>query len=100
MPCPVCKAFGVATGDHDVQWATEDAGYIAMVYSVTRMEKFQARSFLCHVCGLQLNSVAELDAAGMESRVELHRDDPIDFNPPLYEDRFYEWLTEHAAVEE
>ena len=87
------------TGNHDMDWE-RDVIFLGIVSSVTGRVKFHAKRFACRVCGLQLDSVAELKAAGMESPMETGIVGPVDFNPPLTEDMFYEWLAEHSQVEE
>ena len=94
--CPVCDSFGVLTGDRLLGWESDDAGFAGVIHSSTRKVWFQAQSFMCRVCRLHLDSVSELEAAKMEVRMQLAVVDTIDFNPPISEDRYYEWLDDHC----
>ena len=61
--CPVCDSFGVATGTHDVAWEAGD--WDKETGEVTNADAsvwFSADSFRCPVCGLRLDSQAEIDA--------------------------------------
>jgi hypothetical protein len=98
--CPVCGLMGVMTGDRVQGWEAEDAGIADMVYGVYRAVWFHAQNFICHVCMLHLESVAELKAAGIDARVRLSYDEIIDFNRPLTEEGFQEWLADHPEADE
>jgi hypothetical protein len=55
--CPACESFGVESGIGDLVYDPED-----------KVEQlvFTAESFVCGVCGLRLDSPAELSAAGVD----------------------------------
>lgn len=61
--CPVCDSFGVAAGTYDVDWEAGD--WDKETGDVTNADAivwFTADSFHCSVCGLRLDSQAEIDA--------------------------------------
>lgn len=61
--CPVCNSFGAATGTHDVNWEVGDWDKeTGEPTNVDASVWFIADSFHCPVCGLRLNSQAEIDA--------------------------------------
>jgi hypothetical protein len=60
--CPVCGSQGIATGEHSVEY--EPADWDKETGEVTDVGAevwFSARSFRCNVCGLRLDSQAEID---------------------------------------
>ena len=97
MACPACESFGVVTSDYEVSWQAENE--FGSVSSVIGNEIFQARNFACNVCGLRLDSVAELEAAGIGDSGR-RTIGPIDFSPRLNEDLYREWLDDHADPEQ
>jgi len=60
--CPVCDSFGIATGEHTVEWVPADwdkeSGDVA---DIEPEVWFSAEQFRCQVCGLHLDSPAEID---------------------------------------
>lgn len=79
VQCPACESRGVSNGEHEVTWEPEWEGDEIVNASATVW--FKADEFSCRVCGLRLDSAAELEAAGMESRFEIEGVDPRDFEP-------------------
>jgi hypothetical protein len=60
--CPVCDSFGTATGEHTVDWDVADWDKeTGNVTSVAPTVWFSAQAFHCPVCGLHLDSQAEID---------------------------------------
>ena len=60
--CPVCGSQGIATGEHSVEYEPADWDKEAgEVTDVAPEVWFSARSFRCNVCGLRLDSQAEMD---------------------------------------
>lgn len=61
--CPVCESFGIATGDHGVEWVPADWDKESgQVTNVDGEVWFTAQAFRCRACGLHLDSQAEIDA--------------------------------------
>jgi hypothetical protein len=58
--CPVCDGWGLSVGDDEIVYNPEKPGYGTWL--------FEAQAFSCRICGLHLNSPAELAAAGIELR--------------------------------
>jgi hypothetical protein len=59
---------------------------------------FYAESFACPVCGLKLDSPAEIEAAGMESPWDEGTEGVDVYSPPYDEDAEYErWRDEHRG---
>jgi hypothetical protein len=67
-PCPSCESPAVAIGYHDVEWDYERDKDGGIVRPVAVAAWFIADVFVCGVCGLEVGTAAELDAAGMPSR--------------------------------
>jgi len=64
--CPVCDSFAIATGEHSVEWIADDWDKeTGQATSVDREVWFTAQAFRCPVCGLRLDSEAEIDATGI-----------------------------------
>jgi hypothetical protein len=64
MRCPACGSVGLASGDHTVEWRDKEeiSADHRTVYDGTVW--FTANSFVCAVCGLQLNGIDEIDQVG------------------------------------
>ena len=89
MQCPACASSGTSWGDHEVDWdfeRREDGRFRATPGKVW----FDAFTFECTVCGLVLESKAELAAAGLELRWLVPGADPNDYYPGFDEDLLYE----------
>ena len=61
--CPACGSFGIAYGDAEPEWDDDDSDghHLKAIW-------WDAGSFTCRVCGLDLESVDELVAANMPIR--------------------------------
>jgi hypothetical protein len=60
--CSVCDSFGVATGEYTVDWEPGDWDKeTGEVTNVAGVVWFSAQAFHCQVCGLHLDSQAEID---------------------------------------
>jgi hypothetical protein len=60
--CPVCGSQGIATGEHSVEYEPTDWDEeTGKVTDFTAEVWFGAQSFRCSVCGLRLDSQAEID---------------------------------------
>ena len=78
--CPVCDSFGIATGEH---------------IGVDREVWFAAQTFRCRVCGLRLDSEAEIDAGGFDPVWEIEDADWRDYEAEDDGDTAYErWREE------
>lgn len=100
--CPACSSQGVATGFRDVAVSDrerEPSGkFVRPILGVW----FSAYSFACSICGLRLDSSAEIAAAGMEETWDEGPEHVDDYPPPYDEHEDYEhWREEHQenAVE-
>jgi hypothetical protein len=65
--CPICECFGVATGIRESHYEYE--GDVSS-WPVHERFLFKAESFVCSVCGLRLDSRAEIMAAGINPDAE------------------------------
>lgn len=77
--CPVCKNDGVVSGSHEVvSWEAEfdRDGSPEGAYPIVEL---YADSFKCNICGLALDTSAELEAAGIETVIKLNDVDSNDF---------------------
>ncbi len=94
--CPVCDCYGVATGDHTVDWEVSD--WDKETGNVTHVEGevwFSAQAFRCRTCGLKLGSELKIDAAGIETAWHIENADWRDYEPDYDEDAAYErWREE------
>jgi hypothetical protein len=60
--CPVCGSHSIAIGEHSVEYEPADWDKdTGEVTNVVPEVWFSARSFRCNVCGLRLDSQAEMD---------------------------------------
>ena len=72
MKCPACGSTALATGEVEAKWHYEQDGYDGFI---PRLEtEFYAETLECSVCGLKLDDVAELTAAGLERHWEIEVD--------------------------
>jgi len=88
--CPVCDSFGIATGEHTVDWEVTD--WDKETGQATHAEGvvwFTAQAFHCQVCGLHLDSQAEIDAC-FDPVWEVKDADWHDYEPEYDEDGAYE----------
>jgi hypothetical protein len=81
--CPACEYTGIAAGDHDVEWDYDREGDL---FPAVPAVWFTADGFACRVCGLRLDSTAELEAAEMSSRWEVEDADPWQFMQVHHDD--------------
>jgi hypothetical protein len=89
--CPVCDSFGIATGQHTVEWVPGD--WDKETGDVTAVDGevwFTAHAFRCRVCGLRLDSEAEIDAAGIATAWQIEDADWRDYEPEDDGDAAYE----------
>jgi hypothetical protein len=95
--CPVCDSFGIATGQHTVEWEVTDWDKESLEPTHAEGEVwFTAHAFHCQVCGLRLDSEAEIDAAGITTAWQIKDADWRDYEPEYGEDAAYE----HGREEE
>jgi hypothetical protein len=59
--CPVCNSSAIATGDHTVHWEAADWDKETGVTNAAGVVWFSAQAFHCQLCGLHLDSQAEID---------------------------------------
>jgi hypothetical protein len=89
--CPVCDSFGIATGEYTVDWNVADWDKeTGDVTSVAGVVWFSAHAFRCQVCGLHLDSEAEIDAS-FDLVWEVEGADPRDYEPEDAADAAYEY---------
>lgn len=87
--CPVCDSFAIATGEHSVEWVPDDSDKEAgQVANADREVWFTAQAFRCPVCGLRLDSEAEIDAAGIRTAWQIEDADWRDYEPGFNEDAY------------
>jgi hypothetical protein len=80
MNCPVCRSAGVAAGEHLVWWDVaewDEEGTSPRELDGTVV--FAADRFECRVCGLRLDSRAELISAGVKPEWEIEGADWRDY---------------------
>ena len=88
--CPVCDSFGTATGEHTVDWDVADWDKeTGNVTSVAPTVWFSAQAFHCPVCGLHLDSQAEIDKCS-DPVWEIEDADWRDYEPADDGDAAYE----------
>jgi hypothetical protein len=99
--CPVCGSYGIATGEHTVEWVASD--FDKETGAITNAEPevwFSAQSFQCRICRLRLDSEAEIDKA-FDPVWEIEDASWHDFEPDLGdgEDAAYErWREERDGL--
>jgi hypothetical protein len=67
--CPACGSLGAARGVPEFTWRFEDPVEGEHFYKGEVTEWFAPAAFTCQVCGVHLDSPAELSAAGMSLRM-------------------------------
>jgi len=99
--CPVCGSYGIATGEHAVDWEASD--WDQETGEVTRAEPqvwFSAHSFQCRMCRLRLDTEAEIDKV-FDPVWEIDDADWRNYEPDLSdgEDAAYErWREERDGL--
>lgn len=79
VECPACGSAGVAAGMHEVWWATPERKQGTQPTPSNPTVLFDADRFECPVCGLRLDSPAEMDLAGVETVWEIKDADWRDY---------------------
>lgn len=67
--CPACGSLGAARGVPQFTWRFEDPVEGERFYKGQLTEWFAPAAFTCQLCGVHLDSPAELSAAGMSLRM-------------------------------
>jgi hypothetical protein len=93
--CPVCDSFGTATGEHTVDWDVADWDKeTGDVTDVAATVWFSADAFHCQVCGLRLDSQAEIGAC-FDPLWEIEDADWREYEPDYgsedYRDAYEHW---------
>jgi hypothetical protein len=86
IDCPVCNSDAVITGaTAGVDWEVDydSDGTVSGAYPIVQLI---AVSLKCNVCGLELNTSEEIDAAGVVSCWDTADVDPADFYEPDFDD--------------
>jgi hypothetical protein len=99
VQCPACASPGTGWGDHEVDWDYE-RGEDGRFRATNGKVWFNPYTFECTVCGLVLESDAELAGAGLEVRWLVPGADPKDYDPGFDEDLLYEAWRERSEREE
>jgi hypothetical protein len=78
VACPACGHLGLANGDYDVDWEGEydEDGAPWNAYAIVTLNP---SSFICNVCGLNLDDASELKAAGLPESINIENVDEADF---------------------
>ena len=76
--CPACEHLGLTSGDYDLDWEVdyERDGSISGGYPVVTLRPV---TFICNVCGLNLEDASELKAAGFPDSIDIEDVDAADF---------------------
>ena len=88
--CPACDSLGLAMGTHDVDWEPDEWEGGEPV-SVSGTVFFVPSVFECPICRLRLDSVAEIEAAGIGPRWEVEGVDPRKYMQPADLSSFEEY---------
>lgn len=91
--CPACGSFGIAYGDAEPEWGAEDSDGRHRVEFIC----WEAGSFTCRVCGLDLESPEELIAAGMPIRWKVEGAHYSEYWPGVSEEELYEEWSKFGA---
>jgi hypothetical protein len=88
--CPVCHSFGIAAGGYSTVWGVpawdKETGEVTNDGHVW----FTAQTFRCRVCGLRLDSEAEIDAAGIGTAWQIEGAELHDYESEHYGDHWRE----------
>lgn len=94
--CPACGSQAVATGFRYVAVGDSERNPSGKIVRPILSVWFQTDSFACPICGLRLDSPAEIAAAGVEETWDEGPEQVDDYSPPYDEDRDYDrWREEH-----
>ena len=75
--CPACGNEGLLGGSIDVDWEADfEDGHAVGAYPIVTLTP---STFVCDLCGLSLDSSAELKAVGWEGPIPVEDVDPADF---------------------
>ena len=88
--CPACSSQGVASGFRHVDVSEHETDPNGNILRPILTVWFSAESFACAVCGLRLDSSAEMTAAGMEETWDEGPEQVDDYSQPYDEDEGYE----------
>jgi hypothetical protein len=86
-PCPICDSHGIATGNHDV---------------IDREVWFATEEFHCQLCGLRLDSDAEVEEL-LEPVWKIEDADWREYEPEIYDDgdsAYEHWRDRASEAEE
>ena len=75
---PACENQGVLGGSIDVDWEV-DVDDDGNPQGASPIETLSPSNFVCNLCGLSLDSSAELKAVGLEGPIPVDDVDPADF---------------------
>jgi hypothetical protein len=97
--CPVCGSGGIATGEYNIWGGGGGPGRAFVpVPDMTDEVWFDAQTFSCPVCNLRLDSVAEIDAAGLDTSWQVEGVNWGDRGSPFVdEDAAYEHYREERG---
>jgi len=96
--CASCDSQGVATRFRDVGAEDFEVGQDGKILRPILSVRFHAESFACSVCGLKLDSPAEIEVAGMELTWDEGPEEVDVYSPPHDEDADYEhWREERPG---
>lgn len=88
--CPACSSQGVASGFRHVDVSEYETDLSGNILRSILSVWFSAESFSCPVCGLRLDSSAEMTAAGMEETWDEGPEQVDEYSQPYDEDEGYE----------
>lgn len=88
--CAACSSQGVASGFRHVDVSEHETDPSGNIRRPILSVWFSAESFSCPVCGLRLDSPAEMTAAGMEETWDEGPEQVDDYSEPYDEDEGYE----------
>jgi hypothetical protein len=76
--CPACEHLGVASGNYDLEWDV-DYDRDGSLSGASPVVTLKPSTFVCNVCGLNLDDSSQLKAAGLEDSINIEDVDPADF---------------------
>lgn len=88
--CPACRSEGVASGFRHVDVSEHETDPSGNILRPILTVWFAAESFACPVCGLRLDSSAEMTAAEMEETWDEGPEQVDEYSQPYNEDEGYE----------